>query len=413
LRDSPPRDTLQLLLDTLLKGGALHRTVILGAAAALLLVMSPSIAGAQDWQDAFPPTVLETYLPPGGQTTVVMAVGSDDATRAAESLSDAIAQLRGDVSVRTISIESATATDKAALERHGLNAPEISIVVRVFEQPPRAPTAVVAVYRGVERYDAFAVEHGERLESRGPTMSDRNTGGSIDDELTADDLTDGLHEEPKKSASEGVSADAAESVSETVDEIKENFESRLRTFSQGVISVSYYERPPESAPRRARPNRFYRGTDMERISAEEFLREVERPDLLARYRDKQRRRKVGIAISAGVVGVGLTAAALGASQVGGCSTDAGWCPVSTVLFASGGILAFGGVISMVATSSIRPFPVQIDEAQRLAEEHNDDLRQSLNLDDDVEFEPDWGAVSLDIGISRVENGAGLTIRGRF
>jgi hypothetical protein len=152
---------------------------------------------------------------------------------------------------------------------------------------------------------------------------------------------------------------------------------------------------------------------MERISAEEFLREVERPDLLARYRDKQRRRKVGIAISAGVVGVGLTAAALGASQVGGCSTDAGWCPVSTVLFASGGILAFGGVISMVATSSIRPFPVQIDEAQRLAEEHNDDLRRSLNLDDDVGFEPDWGAVSLDIGISQVENGAGLTIRGRF
>jgi len=131
----------------------------------------------------------------------------------------------------------------------------------------------------------------------------------------------------------------------------------------------------------------FRGPDHHPIDEGAFYRIVGREDLLARYEHRSRIR-IGVAVGSGVLLLGGSILATltemmerGAQGVVACaSPGCGQLPPSQSISPVWGLTIAGtGLIGLVIAHYINPTPVDADEADRLARDYDESLRDRLGV----------------------------------
>ena len=159
---------------------------------------------------------------------------------------------------------------------------------------------------------------------------------------------------------------------------------------------------------------FYLGIEREPIDDLTFLRELDRPDIMQRYRNRKKTKKIGTYSSIGLLVGGAVLAGVSGYSFANCNDRPATlqCQETTRIVAvSGGGLAAAGLFGVIGFAALDLFPLDGEEARDAADKHNDELLDSVDLP-----EPSPASsrpLQLDLGPGTMGTGAGLMMRGRF
>lgn len=349
-------------------------------------------ARTSDWTVSFPPPAVTQRVAQAQAQVVVIPAGaaSDDLKAATGALTQALERSDDVAGVRQIDRQAGD--DDAALAKAAFDdKTDRALVVRVFEEGDRLEAVVTVFDREGTVLDAFTATPGRPIAAAGAASG-------------------GVAVSAAESAAE-VSADAELGSDAAQTEYDENFVSFEETYS-GTVSGNTVVVSKNLHP--------VKGKYREPLPHASFYEHVGRDDLASKYKA---RRGARIGLYAG----GATLAAIG--TIGGtilmvrgitgadCTNEIGNDAVYDMCneqaeertaqgLRQGGILLGvglgGGLVMMMTAAFIKPHPVDMAEARKLADQYNEGLRERLELPKNVTVSPTAG-----------RQGAGLVLRGRF
>jgi hypothetical protein len=358
------------------------------ACAALAVLTLPLPALASAWDPSFPAPAVASYLPAEAGTIVVGAgAASSDLADVEAALAAALrAGGKAKLVMDDAALGDVSALDDAAIvaKAKSLPAPRIA-VARVFPGADgAAPTAVVTFYdRDGNAAGAFSVERGAALAANAaPAAEGPGQGASA--------------------AAVQAVAQVGKAVSTAAAEAQEKYDREFVWFenwaavsaNSGVVMSTW------SVP--------YQGKYKKNIDGPEFYEVVGRHDLAEEYRSSDH-WKTGWMIGGGVLTLGGAALMVTSLMtMGGCDIDDTACEDSSMnQLIAGSAAMVGGGIGFLVSAAINPHPVDLAEARRLADEHNQKLKKDLGLAARDE-EPTGG---IHAGLAALPGGAGLVLSG--
>lgn len=308
----------------------------------------PALASA--WDPSFPPPAVGSYLPAEAGTIVVGAgAPSTDLSEAEVALAAALkASGKAKLVMDDVALGDLSALDDAAIVARAKALPVARIaVLRVFTGAEGAePSAVVTFYdQEGNATGAFSVERGAILAAAEIPAAAPGQGAST--------------------AAMRAVAQVGKTVSATASEAQKRYDREYVWFeSWAGVGGKAWMTP-------------YRGKGRKSIDGSEFYEIVGRPDLASDYRTG-RAWRTGFKVGSGVLLAGGLVFA-GMSLFHWVSCDEGACDdAKNELIIGGGLL--GGSLAMnLVGSAIHPHPITSDEARRMADEYNDQLKKELGL----------------------------------
>ena len=315
----------------------------------LLTLLCATSAAAQDWSASFPPAALASQL--DVRPAAVLVAGVNPEARPAAQALEAALGASGDV--RLVMDDSALGnleglSDVQIVERcKGLPVDRV-MVVRVFPRGDGPASAVVSLYDlGGRRMAGFAAEAGQPLQAR---AADSPPSAPAPDEPS--EPSEPGHQSPQ-----------------------ELYEERYIGFSEVQLF--------DTATGRAMDQWIepYQGKYRQRLETLEFLELVERPDLVATYKKRNRMR-----LSIGLGGTGLMLGGGGLitwGLVGSCRkvdvANDQCLARDTRPIIAGSIVSGVGLATVLVATIIDPNPVDGPTSRKLADTYNKRLRRELGL----------------------------------
>jgi len=366
---------------------SLHISVARTLFATLVLVVSaPFSARATDWNETFGTDAVESYLEePGARFIVIPAGSNEEAEAAAGAFAAALREGSAELVMDDSSVGDVRSLDDSVIVEKASSLPVDRVaVVRTFpageEEPPRV---VVAVYRP----DGTNVVG---ITGRGGQSLDRKEGG-----------------EP----SEGVTREASETVSETAGDVAEDRQKAREEFLEKFLWFEEQIYMDESSRVVGRASVPYRGKYKEKLSFVEFYRAAGKEGMADQYK----RRKTTSTVLATTGTLGFLA--------GTSVFVAGWLSSGTGPAFWGGLAGGGAsLITYTVGVNLKVHPATPAERRKMADEHNEHLKEDLGLS--TGYEPGRDAIesnsrvpreplNLHFGLFRGRGGAGARLQFRF
>jgi hypothetical protein len=192
----------------------------------------------------------------------------------------------------------------------------------------------------------------------------------------------------------GVSAQTSEAVSEVTEENSKSVEKKRQKFAEKFLWFNGFNRP-------------LRGKYAEKITFSKFYRDVGRPDLAKEYEANKSKATTG-GIVGGIGYLGLVGG--GTWWLISSTPGMGSSTVPAVITLSG----LGGVIAGALITPDRIQPVERSEAFKLADQHNQKLRDKTGVGSDYNPIPDKDEQSIDysfqFGVTQNGGFGGLRVR---
>jgi hypothetical protein len=335
--------------------------------AAALLVASmlapPSARADENWEASWRAGVASGWLDDPGGAVMVVDIGGPAAVDAGQALRD---QLRNDG-------HTAAVLDGAALGDCDLIG-DRDILARAAGMP--VSSVFIVRLRGeadieVAMYQLAGPRHGRLIVHRG---------------------------QPPVIAPPELDSDAAEAA--RVDAAKRAWVER---------NTIHFERP-EARSINARKPRAGR-LDPRDLSGEDFYSVIGRRDLAWQYRQRSLPGTRLLAAGVGLAGFGMLGLGVGLGLLANNRNS----PDAAPYVVPGVAVAAVGLVCLAAMAGINPHPIAPDEAARLAEVHNREIRARAGVAPDAPASPTSAAPAPRIGIAPVisTQGAGLAISATF
>ncbi len=314
---------------------------------------------AAAWRESFAADAALTYFRRGDKAAVIVVAAGEhsEAELAADTLEETLRDsgefflvMNDDVLADNTKVDDEKIVEKA---KH-LPVGQVA-VVRVYAGAAGKPPAVV-----VTLYDKDTGEAGTAMSvTRGTEArpSDRPPP-SAGVEASGDE------EASDEAAERG--ADIAAKTAKTAQRAADPM--RRRYLAQHV----WFDETDEDADALDQWKRVYRGDQKQSLDGEAFYYEIGRPDLADAYGTQQ---VIKWSIVAGVltVGAGSAAAIMLTGEPGNQSR------LGTAGAVGGGAFLGAALVGMY----YNPHPIELDEARKLANEHNEKLRDELGLPDEA------------------------------
>lgn len=344
---------------------ALGPVSLRGLAFIVASLATTSLALAQDaaWDATFTANTLRDHVTPSTRV-VVVAAGTElsEARAAARTLTTQLRTLRAALVMDDQGLGDVSTLDDAAIRQRCVPLPiEHVMIVRVFPGATNTPPSAVAILYD-RNGNVITAINGTRGQSMPAVAASNEVGAPV--------------------VSHGVDLRAESAVNDVRIDLRRRHEQNRERYNNEYVRVESVRAHLSSGWT------AYRGNSNQSIIGESFYLTVERPDLAERYRSRNKLKWgffiAGVATVA--IGASVTTYGLLTSETERCEAydyiDRDECieyEDNFTVALVGAALVLIGTPMVVIPVHAKAHTINVDQARRIADEHNQRLRQRLGL----------------------------------